>query len=60
MVTRLNREVNRALSDPALSARMAAQGLEPAGGPPEALAAILRAEVARWPALVRAAGARPD
>jgi tripartite-type tricarboxylate transporter receptor subunit TctC len=60
VVTRLNREVNRALSDPALSARMAAQGLEPAGGPPEALAAILRAEVARWPALVCAAGARPD
>jgi tripartite-type tricarboxylate transporter receptor subunit TctC len=61
VVSRLNREVNRALSDPALSGRLAAQGLEPAGGAPEdALAATLRADVARWPALVRAAGARPD
>jgi tripartite-type tricarboxylate transporter receptor subunit TctC len=60
VVARLNREVNRALADPAVSARMAAQGMEPAGGPPEALAATLRADVARWPALVRAANARPD
>ena len=60
VVARVNREVNRALADPALSGRLAAQGLEPAGGPPEALAGLLRADVARWPALVRAAGARPD
>jgi len=60
VVARMNQEVNRALADPSLSARMSAQGLEPAGGPPEAMAALLRADVARWPALVRAAGARPD
>jgi hypothetical protein len=48
VVARLNREVNRALADPVLSVR------------PAALAATLRADVARWPALVRAAGARPD
>ncbi len=60
VVARLNREVNRALADPALSGRLVAQGLEPAGGAPEALAGLLRADVARWPALVRAAGARPD
>jgi tripartite-type tricarboxylate transporter receptor subunit TctC len=60
VVSRLNREVNRALADPVLSGRLATQGLEPAGGPPDALAALLRADVARWPALVRAAGARPD
>ena len=59
-VARMNAEVNRALADPALSARLAAQALEPVGGPPEALAGLLRADVARWPALVRAAGARPD
>lgn len=46
-IARLNAEVNRALADPALSARLLAQGLEPAGGPPEALAALLRADVAR-------------
>lgn len=60
VVARLNRETNRALADSALSARLAAQAMEPAGGPPEAFAALLRADVARWPALVRAAGARPD
>jgi tripartite-type tricarboxylate transporter receptor subunit TctC len=48
------------LALPEVAARLVAQGFEPAGGPPEALAALLRADVARWPAVVRAAGARVD
>ena len=56
----MNAEANRALADPALAAKLAGQALEPAGGPQEVLAMLLRDDVARWPALVRAAGARPD
>jgi tripartite-type tricarboxylate transporter receptor subunit TctC len=52
-VARMNAEANRALADPALAAKLAGQALEPVGG-------LLRADVARWPALVRSAGARPD
>ena len=59
-VARMNAEANRALAEPVLAAKLAGQALEPAGGPPEVLAALLRDDVARWPALVRAAGARPD
>lgn len=47
VVARLNREVNRILADPAVAGRLAAQGLEPAGGAPEGLAGLLRADVAR-------------
>jgi tripartite-type tricarboxylate transporter receptor subunit TctC len=56
----MNRELNRVLSLPEVAARLLSQGFEPAGGPPEALAALLRADVARWPEVVRAAGARVD
>ncbi len=60
LVARMNRELNRVLSLPEVAARLLSQGFEPAGGPPEALAGLLRADVARWPAVVRAAGARVD
>jgi tripartite-type tricarboxylate transporter receptor subunit TctC len=60
LVARMNRELNRVLSLPEVAARLLSQGFEPAGGPPEALAALLRADVARWPEVVRAAGARVD
>ena len=60
LVARMNRELNRVLSLPEVAARLLSQGFEPAGGPPEALAALLRADVARWPAVVRVAGARVD
>ena len=48
------------MAGPQVAARLLSQGFEPAGRPPEALAALLRADVARWPDVVRAAGARVD
>ena len=59
-MARINQALNRVLSLPEVAARLLSQGFEPAGGPPEALAALLRADVARWPEVVRAAGARVD
>lgn len=37
-----------------------ALGAQPAGGPPEALAGVIRNELAKWPRLIREAGIRLD
>lgn len=60
IVARLNAEVRRILALPAVVAQLEGQGFEPVGGTPEALAARLAEDVPRWPAIVRAAGARLD
>ncbi len=60
IVQRLNAAVNRALALPEVAGQLASQALDAVGGPPEVLGNLLRADVARWPALVRAAGARLD
>jgi len=50
----LNREFRSALGHPPLREAMLAQGLEPAGGSPEELAAYMRAEMEKWGRLIRA------
>lgn len=60
IVSRLNAEIRRILALPAVAAQLSAQGFEPVGGTPEALAARLAEDVPRWPAIVRAAGAQLD
>jgi tripartite-type tricarboxylate transporter receptor subunit TctC len=59
-LARLNREINRVFARPDIAERLAAQGVDPVGGPPDTLAHLLREDVARWPDIVRAAGARLD
>jgi len=46
--------------EPAVRARLVEQGAEPVGGTPEELAAFIRAEQAKWGAVVREAGIKPD
>ncbi len=60
VITRLNAEVNRALSEPALQQRLAAIGAEPAGGTPEEFAKFIRSEYAKWGDVVRKSGAKMD
>jgi tripartite-type tricarboxylate transporter receptor subunit TctC len=60
IVSVLNREINKALSDPGLRRQLADQGIEPAGGTPAQLAAHVRAEIARWSKVVAESGARVD
>jgi tripartite-type tricarboxylate transporter receptor subunit TctC len=60
LVRRLNALSNEILGDPEGRARLEAAGLEVYGGPPERLAAHLRAEIARHAELVRVSGARLD
>lgn len=59
-IAALNAAANRALATPTLAARLRDLGAEPGGGPPQRFEAIVTAELAKWPPVVRATGARPD
>jgi tripartite-type tricarboxylate transporter receptor subunit TctC len=50
----------KALADPGLRERIAAQGAEPGGITPEAYAQFIRDETARWSAAARDAGVKPE
>ena len=60
IVDRLNREINAALADPAMLARLAAIGGEPLPGTPAAFAALIAEETEKWAKVVRAAGLKPE
>jgi tripartite-type tricarboxylate transporter receptor subunit TctC len=60
IVQRLNAIVVKALEAPDLRERLATDGIEPIGGPPEAFAMHLQREVAQWARVVRESGARPE
>lgn len=55
VIDRLNAEINKAVKDPDFARRIAAEGLEPAGGTPEEFQALLKREVAEWGDVVKAA-----
>ena len=58
IVDKLNAAVNQALNSPSFRARFAAIGDEPAGGTPEAFAAFMKSESAKWADVVKRSGAR--
>ncbi len=60
VVTRLSEGIANAIAQPDVRERMLAGGLEPAGTSPDEFAAYLRAEVAKWSKVIRAAGIRAD
>jgi tripartite-type tricarboxylate transporter receptor subunit TctC len=60
IIARLNAALLEALRRPELAEALATQGFELRGGTPEAFATLIRAEAARWPAIVRLAGATLD
>ena len=60
LVTRLNRDVVEALTNPELKEQMFRQGLDAAPESPEAFAAYCRAEYAKWAKVVKAAGLKPQ
>jgi len=55
VVTRWNQEVARALQTEELKKRLAADGVEPAGGPPEQFIEVIRRDVEKWKKVVKAA-----
>jgi tripartite-type tricarboxylate transporter receptor subunit TctC len=60
IVTRLNREIVKILRLPDVRERLAGQGAEPVGNTPEEYAVLLKADLARWANVVKAAGIRAD
>lgn len=60
VVQRLNTETNRALRDPDLVARLAAQGVAAAGGSGEAFRDLIAREIRDWRAIARAADIKPE
>jgi tripartite-type tricarboxylate transporter receptor subunit TctC len=60
VMTTLNAELNRAIKDPDVGAKLGAQGVEWVGGTPEQADAFLRAEIARWTKIAKDTGMKAD
>ena len=60
IVDKLNKEINAAISDPTMKARLAAVGGEPLPGSPEAFGKLISEETEKWGRVVRAAGIKPE
>ena len=56
IVDKLNNDINRIVNDPKFAQRIAADGLIPAGGPPERLLKLLNEEIANWAKVAERAG----
>lgn len=59
-ITRLNTEMNRALTDPGVVQRLLDQGVEATPGTPAALRQLIVSETERWRKVIKAAGITPD
>lgn len=55
VIDKLNSEINKAITNPDFAKRIAQDGLEPAGGTPEAFGELLKREVVEWAEVVKAA-----
>jgi tripartite-type tricarboxylate transporter receptor subunit TctC len=60
IVSRLNAEVNRAIRDPDLIAKLALQGISPAGGTPEEFQKLIRTEIHNWTEVAKAANIKAE
>jgi len=60
VVARINADINAALADAGVREALARQGMTPAGGAPQKLAARVAAELPRWQRVVKEAGIKPD
>jgi tripartite-type tricarboxylate transporter receptor subunit TctC len=58
IIARVNREVTRALAAADVKEKLRAQGIDPAGTPPEGLVAHQRQETAKWGKVIREQGIR--
>jgi tripartite-type tricarboxylate transporter receptor subunit TctC len=55
IIRKLNQDILKALALPGMTEALAQQGLEPAGGKPEEFGALIKSEIAKYTAVVKAA-----
>jgi tripartite-type tricarboxylate transporter receptor subunit TctC len=60
IVNKVNAEAVRALQSADMKDRLSALGLEPVGSAPDAAAAFIKAEIAKWAPVIKAAGMKAD
>jgi len=60
IVDKLNKEINTAIADPGMKARLAAIGGEPLPGSPAEFGKLIAEETEKWGRVVRAAGIKPE
>jgi tripartite-type tricarboxylate transporter receptor subunit TctC len=60
ILARLNKEINAAIADPGMKARLAALGGEPLPGTPAEFGRLIADETDKWAKVVRAAGIKPE
>ena len=60
LVDRLNTDIVRAMKQPDVNARFAAEGADLVGNTPAQFASFVKDEIERWSRVVKLAGARPD
>ncbi len=60
IIARINTEIERILALPEMKSRLAADGADPAGGPPGKFAAFIRADIEKWAKVIKAANVQVD
>jgi len=60
IVTRVNADIVKFLSQPETAARMSGEGAIPSGSTPEQFGALIRSEIGRWAKVIKATGASPE
>ncbi len=60
VIARLNSEIARVISLPAIQEKLSAQGIDPVGSAPQAMDAFWKAEIAKWARVVKTAAIRPE
>jgi tripartite-type tricarboxylate transporter receptor subunit TctC len=60
IITLLNAELNKALQSPDVKQKLSDQGADVLGGSPEAFAATIKSDLARWAPIIKASGATLD
>ena len=60
IVSQLNEVISKAINAGEVRSRIAALGAQPAGGPPQQLAALIRDEIPKWGRVIKEAGIRLD